>query len=57
MRRLDLGYLRAGAYLTRGKAAYWDGRDERGERVASGVYFYSIRTPSYFDVRKLVIMR
>jgi len=57
VRRLDLGYLRAGAYLTRGKAAYWDGRDERGERVASGVYFYSIRTPSYFDVRKLVIMR
>ncbi|MCD6506615.1 hypothetical protein J7M22_08320 [Candidatus Poribacteria bacterium] len=57
VRRLDLGYLRAGAYLTKGKAAYWDGRDERGERVASGVYFYSIRTPSYFDVRKLVIMR
>jgi WD40 repeat protein len=57
IRRLDLGNLDAGTYVSRGRAAYWDGRDERGERVASGIYFYSIKTPSYFDVRKLAIVR
>jgi WD40 repeat protein len=39
VRRLDLGGRPAGAYRTRGRAAYWDGRDNYGEVVSSGVYF------------------
>ncbi|MBI1922619.1 hypothetical protein HYR99_00060, partial [Candidatus Poribacteria bacterium] len=40
VRRLDLGRKWAGRYHQRPLAAYWDGRDAAGERVASGVYFY-----------------
>ncbi|HID55669.1 TPA: hypothetical protein EYP37_04005, partial [Candidatus Poribacteria bacterium] len=38
VKKLELGYLRAGYYTSRHSAAYWDGRNELGERVASGVY-------------------
>ena len=40
VRRLDLGHQSAGYYTDRAKAVYWDGRNESGESVASGVYFY-----------------
>ena len=33
-----LGHQRAGVYASRVRAAYWDGRNQLGEKVASGVY-------------------
>ena len=42
VRRLLLGYQTSGYYLTRHRAAHWDGRNENGERVASGIYFYEL---------------
>ena len=42
VRRLALGNQAAGYYAERGKAAYWDGRNEDGEAVASGIYIYPI---------------
>ena len=40
VRQLDLGHQIAGYYTDRPKAAYWDGCNEFGETVASGIYFY-----------------
>ena len=57
VRSLDLGWLDSGAYRGRNDAAYWDGRNEVGERVSSGVYFYRIITGDYTAVRKLVILK
>ena len=42
VRTLDVGHQRAGYYTDRTKAAYWDGKNEFGEGVASGVYFYHL---------------
>jgi len=39
VRSLDGGHRPAGTYRTRGRAAHWDGRNEHGETVSSGVYF------------------
>ena len=39
----------AGIYQTRTRAAYWDGKNEVGESVASGVYFYTLSTESTRD--------
>lgn len=38
VRRFDLGFKKAGVYLSRGKVVRWDGRNDEGEKVSSGVY-------------------
>ncbi len=35
----------------------WDGTNNRGERVASGVYFYRIVAGKYRDTRKMVLLK
>ena len=42
VRRLSLGHQAAGMYRSRSRSAYWDGKNELGESVASGVYFYTL---------------
>jgi len=37
-------------------AAYWDGRDNSGEKVSSGVYFYSVRAGEYTATRKMIVI-
>ena len=56
-RRLDLGHQPAGYYADQSKAAYWDGRNERGETVASGVYFYHLSAGDYSATRKMIIIK
>ena len=57
VRRLDLGHQPAGYYTARAKAAYWDGRNENGESVASGVYFYQLRAGGHSALRRMVIVK
>jgi len=57
VRELDLGHQRAGYYTDRSRAAYWDGRNEWGEQVASGIYFYQLRAGDYLKLRKMVIIK
>ena len=37
--------------------AYWDGKNEMGERVAGGVYFYTLQTPEFSATRRMVILK
>ena len=57
VRILDLGYKAAGFYTSKEKAAYWDGKNEAGEHVASGVYFYTIQAGEFTATRKLIVLR
>ena len=57
VRQLNLGHQRAGIYTRRGRAAYWDGRNEIGERVASGIYFYQLKADGLSSLRKMVILK
>ena len=57
VRALQLGFQSAGFYNSRERAAYWDGRNALGERVASGVYFYQLTTPTFQQTRRLVIVK
>ena len=55
VRTLRLGQKAPGEYISKHEAEYWDGNNEMGERVASGVYFYSIRAGNFIDTKKMVI--
>ena len=57
IRTLSLGFQSAGFYNSQGRAAYWDGRNALGERVASGIYFYQLTTRSFQQTRRLVILK
>ena len=57
VRSFDVGYQRAGVYQNRSRAAYWDGRNESGEPVGSGVYFYQLDTGDYSKTRKMLILK
>jgi len=57
VRRIDLGQRPPGAYRTRDKAAYWDGRTDTGEVTASGVYFVELTAGSYREARRIVMLK
>ena len=68
IRTLHLGNQKAGVYMTKDKAAHWDGRNRSGQSVASGVYFYILqverqRNPDrdgagiFTATRKMVILK
>ena len=57
VKTLNLGYKQSGHYLNKAKAACWNGKNERGERVASGIYFYTMQTRNFTATGKVVILK
>ena len=57
VRRLNIGHSKAGIYESRDKAIYWDGKNDLGESVASGVYFYHLTAGGYSATRRMVILK
>ena len=57
VRRLEVGHQAAGMYQSRSRAAYWDGRNQLGESVASGLYFYTLTAGEFSATRKMLILK
>ena len=57
VRTLALGHQAAGMYQTRNRAAYWDGKNQIGESVASGLYFYTLTAGDFTATRKMLIRK
>ena len=57
VRTLALGHQPAGIYENKSRAAYWDGRNAVGERVASGLYFYTLTAADFAATGKMLIMK
>ena len=57
VRTLVLGHQPVGIYQDKSRAAYWDGRNEVGESVASGVYFYTLTVGDFTATRKMLIRK
>ena len=57
IRRLAVGHQAAGVYQSRSRAAYWDGRNQLGESIASGLYFYTLTTGDFTATRRMLILK
>lgn len=57
VRTINLGHKSPGIYVTREQAAYWDGRNNVGERMASGLYFYTLKTKSYAQTKRMLLLK
>ena len=57
VRRLELGHQPIGIYESRRRAAYWDGKNNLGEPVASGLYFYTLTAGEFTATRKMLIRK
>ena len=57
VRTVSVGFKPVGYYLTRERAAYWDGRNETGEPVSSGVYFLRFIAGDFAATQRVVIVK
>jgi hypothetical protein len=57
VRTLDLGWRTAGFYLGSTRAAYWDGHNNAGEKVASGIYFYQLQAGDFSSTRRMLVLK
>ena len=57
VRAIDLGRQTSGVYTDRSKAIHWDGRNDAGEQVGSGLYFYHLKAGDYSRTRRMLIVK
>ena len=57
VRRLAVGHQASGMYQNRSRAVYWDGRNQLGESVASGLYFYTLTAGEFTATRRMLILK
>ena len=57
VRRLAVGHQAAGIYRSRSRAVYWDGRNQLGEPLASGLYFYTLTAGEFTETRRMLILK
>lgn len=57
VQKLDLGTKPKGNYLAKDKAAYWNACNQKGEKVARGLYFYQLKAGDFSAVGRMAITR
>ena len=57
VRELPIGFRTAGIYTSRSEAVYWNGRNDIGEPMTSGIYFYTLRAGDFSGTRKMLILK
>jgi flagellar hook assembly protein FlgD len=51
VRTLVNGHRNAGSYIVQ-----WDGTNDAGEKVSSGVYFYRLAAGGFLETKKMILM-
>jgi hypothetical protein len=57
VRKIELGEKPAGVYVSQDKAIHWDGLNQEGEAVSSGMYFYTLQANDYTETKRMLILK
>ena len=57
VRTFNVGHQPAAMYTSKERAIYWDGRNNTGEPVSSGIYFYHIQAGDFATTKKMIIIK
>ncbi len=57
IRTLALGEKSTGIYRAKADAIHWDGRNDVGELLPSGVYFYHLQAGAYHESGKMLLLK
>jgi flagellar hook assembly protein FlgD len=55
VRTISAGHQSAGAYHSRDRAMYWDGRNQQGEFVSAGLYFGTLTAGDFTATRRMLV--
>ncbi|MGB9596532.1 MAG: hypothetical protein ACPL7B_09660, partial [Candidatus Poribacteria bacterium] len=56
VKKVFSGQKSSGSYIDKGKSAYWDCKNELGEKVSSGIYFYKLKAGNTVLIRKMIVV-
>ncbi len=57
IRVMDLGSQRVGAHIQKFESAHWDGRNNAGDLVSSGIYFFTLQTDKFYTTRRMTVVK
>jgi len=57
VRKIGLGEIPAGVYVSKDIAVHWDGCNDTGEKVSSGLYFYTLQAGDYSATKRMLIVK
>jgi len=57
VRKIGLGEIPAGVYVSKDKAIHWNGRNDMDEKVASGIYYYNLQAGDYSATKRMLIVK
>jgi len=57
VRKIGLGDMPAGVYVSKDRAVYWNGCNDTGEKMSSGIYFYNIQAGNYSATKRMLILK